>query len=237
MKRLISIFIIAILTLSGLKAYAQDNPTDTITHNSKAPNMEKIKEFADSKKYNKLMKRYESNDPTLTLNEYRQVYYGYIYQENYNPYNKTDYGKNIAQLYYKENLTRVECDSIIYCAELSLKEDPFNLEQMNYLIHAYRTQKKYNLAEHWQIRLNNVLRAILSTGTGASPEDAWHVIDIGHEYALINFINHRYIVNKSEFITPHFDHIILKKTNTNTPEGFYFNIKYSIENYNTRFSK
>ncbi len=235
MKRLISTLAIILLTLAGLTAYAQDTTAVAVTPNSKAPNMDKIKDFADSRKYNKLMKRYESNDPSLSLDEYRNIYYGFVFQEQYRPYDKTNYGKRISTLYYKDNLSRVDCDTIIKYAELSLKEDPFNLQQMNYLIYAYKTKKKYHLAQHWQTRLNNVLRAILSTGTGNNINDAWHVISIDHEYALINFINPNFVVDHQEFIEPYFDYIILKKLSGNVPDGFYFNIKYPLDNYNSRF--
>lgn len=232
MRRLFSILTMIVLTLSCISAKAQDTTSIAIIPSSKAPNMDKIKDFADSRKYNKLMKRYERNDPSLTLDEYRNIYYGFVFQERYNPYGKTNYGKRISTLYYKDKLSRVDCDTIIKYAELSLKEDPFNLQQMNYLIYAYKTKKKHHLAQHWQTRLNNVLRAILSTGTGTKVDDAWHVISIDHEYALINFINPDFVVDRQEFIAPHFDFIVLKKLSVNVPEGFYFNIKYPLDNYN-----
>lgn len=234
MKRLISSLIIMFITLSSITSYAQVSLTEGAT-NSKAPDMVKIKEIATSKKYDKLLSRYENNDPTLTLDEYRQVYYGFVYQSKYNPFNKEDYGKDIAELYYKEMPTRLECDKIIECAEKSLKDDPFNLEQMNYLIYAYKLKKKHFLANYWQTRLINVLKAILSTGSGDSKENAWYVIDIGHEYALINYLGNNYIVDKPIFYEPHFDFITLKQTSRNIPKGLYFNIKYPTENYNKRY--
>lgn len=235
MKRLITSLIIFIV-LIGWSASAQ--VVDSVS-TSKAPDMNKIQQVAKSKnKYNKLMARYLENDPTLTLEEYQQIYYGFIFQEEYNPYNKPSFKDDlVTSLYYKENPTRRQCDIIIECAEKSLEVDPFNLEQINYLIYAYRAQNKINLANFWQTRLNNVLRTILSTGNGKSPEDAWHVIDIGHEYALVEFINDNYIIDRSEFIAPHFDHIIIKQNSANSTNGFFFNIKYSIDNYNKRFSK
>lgn len=196
-----------------------------------SPDLEKIRDFADSRKYSKLMRRYEKNDPTMSVNDYRQLYFGYVFQSEYQPYQKNDYSQSISTLYYKEHLSRVECDSIIKYAEMSLKDDPFDLQQMNYLIYAYKEKKKHNLARHWQTRLNNVLRAILSTGTGETQETAWHVINIGHEYALINFMSPHYVVERQEFIEPHYDHIILKRISEHLPAGFYFNIKYMLDDF------
>lgn len=202
------------------------------TTENKAPDMAKIREFANSREYNKLMKRFERNDQSMSITDYRHLYFGYIFQPEYNPYNREDHSKSISTLYYKERLNRLECDSIIKYAELSLKDDPFDLQQMNYLIYAYKTKKKHNLAQHWQNKLNNILSAILSTGSGEKKENAWHVINIGHEYALINFMSPHYIVDHQEFIDPHFDHIILKQLPGQNPRGFYFNIQYMLDNYN-----
>lgn len=232
MKRL---FISLIMIVATLAASVTINAQTTTTV-GKSPDMEKIRDFAkDSRKYKKLMDRYENNDKSLTVDDYRQLYFGYIFQPEYSPYDKTDYSKSISTLYYKEHLNRLDCDSIIKYAELSLEEDPFDLQQMNYLIYAYQTKKKHNLAKHWQTRLNNIVNAILSTGTGDNAESAWHVISIPHEYALINFINPNYIVDHQEFVEPYYDYIILKKLTDNSPTGFYFNIQYMLDNYNNRF--
>lgn len=232
MKRL---FISLIMIVATLAASVTIN-AQTTTSVGKSPDMEKIRDFAkDSRKYKKLMDRYENNDKSLTVDDYRQLYFGYIFQPEYSPYDKTDYSKSISTLYYKEHLNRLDCDSIIKYAELSLEEDPFDLQQMNYLIYAYQTKKKHNLAKHWQTRLNNIVNAILSTGTGDKAESAWHVISIPHEYALINFINPNYIVDHQEFVEPYYDYIILKKLTENSPTGFYFNIQYMLDNYNNRF--
>ncbi len=225
MKRLASLIII-IIALIGFSASAQVEG-NTASGKYKAPDMAKIQKIAQSNKYQELMKRYLSNDPTLTLDEYHQVYFGFIYQKGYRAYDKADFSNELVNsLYFKENLTRRQCELIIDCAEKTLDADPFNLQQINYLIYAYRTMKKVHLADFWQTRLNNVLRTILSTGTGKSPEEAWHVIDIGHEYALIQSMNNNYIIEKSEYIQPHFDLIKIKRNGENSPMGFYFNIKY-----------
>lgn len=124
MKRLFISLIMIVTTLAtSVTINAQANATV-----GKSPDMEKIRDFAkDSRKYNKLMTRYENNDKSLTVDDYRQLYFGYIFQPEYSPYDKTDYSKSISTLYYKEHLNRLDCDSIIKYAELSLEEDPFDL--------------------------------------------------------------------------------------------------------------
>lgn len=240
MKRL-CLFLIIILSAINVQLVAQEQAQDTVQTqlqqqpqvkaHDQSPDLEKIRDFADSRKYDKLMKRYEKNDPTMSVSDYRQLYYGFVYQSQYKPYQKKNHSRSISTLYYKEHLSRMDCDSIIKYAEFALKDDPFDLQQMNYLIYAYKTKKKHALANHWQTRLNNVLRAILSTGTGTSKETAWHVINIAHEYALINFMSPHYIVEGQEFIEPCYDHIILKRISEQLPDGFYFNIQYMLDDF------
>ena len=93
MKRLFISLIMIVTTLAtSVTINAQANATV-----GKSPDMEKIRDFAkDSRKYNKLMTRYENNDKSLTVDDYRQLYYGYIFQPEYSPYDKTDYSKSIS---------------------------------------------------------------------------------------------------------------------------------------------
>ena len=139
--------------------------------------------------YPKLMERYEKNETIMNLNDYRHLYYGYLFQEDFNPYRHSEASTKNESLYYKQGHTRAELDSIITYAHEALADNPFNLAQMNFLIYALRARGKVNLASIWQYRLNHLLQAIVSSGTGADKENAWFVIDPRHEYNIINFQN------------------------------------------------
>ena len=80
---------ILIILTSTLCAFSNIINAQT-SNTNKAPDIEKIRDFANSKKYDDLMSRFKKNDPTMSISEYRQLYYGYIFQPQYNPYNKTD---------------------------------------------------------------------------------------------------------------------------------------------------
>lgn len=199
------------------------------------PDLEKIKAEVGNPKskryYPNLMKQYLKSDTTMSVDDYRYLYLGMLYQEDYNPYRKSDYRDKIESLYYRENHSRPELDSIIAYAELSLADDPFDLEQMTYLIYALRGRGKNNTANIWQYRLNHILLAILSTGTGLDQENAWHVINPRHEYNIINFQNRT--VESQEFIEPYYEFIKLAPIDGNArqDEGFYFNIHHLLEEY------
>lgn len=200
------------------------------------PDMERIKsDVTDPSSkfyYPNLMRRYEQNETVMNLDDYRHLYLGAVFQEDYNPYRRNPLDNLLDQLYYKEGHTRAELDSIISYAERTLLDDPFDLSQINFLIYALRKRGKDNRANIWQYRLNHLLEAILSTGTGTDTEHAWVVIDPKHEYNIINFQNG--VVDKATFTAPWFDHIITKPTDKNgdkaAPE-YYFNIRYILEEY------
>lgn len=207
------------------------------------PDMDKIKkEVTDPKSryyYPALMKRYEKNDTSsLNLDDYRHLYFGMVFQEDFNPYRDSPFDHKIEEYYYKPEHTRHELDSIEHYATLALHDDPFDLNQMNYLIYALRKKGKTNMANIWQYRLNHLIAAILSTGTGKDKNNAWVIIDPKHEYNILNFQNA--MVDEAEFIEPYYDFISAedesssKKPNKKR-KGYYFDVRYVLEVYNTKF--
>lgn len=201
------------------------------------PDMSKIKEEVNNPEsqyyYPKLIKMYEQNETIMNLEQYRHLYLGTMFQEDYNPYRHSPLSAGIEALYYKENHTNAELDSIISSAERLLEDDPFDLSQINYLIFALRHRGKNNRADIWQYRLNHLLQAIISTGTGLDPENAWYVINPRHEYNIINFKNE--VAQEQNYVEPYFDHISVKKTSDKSPSGYYFNIRHILEEYYRKF--
>ncbi|MCM1021616.1 MAG: DUF4919 domain-containing protein [Muribaculum sp.] len=202
------------------------------------PDMEEIKKStcdpASKMYFPKLYKQFKSNDTTMTLDQMRHLYLGYIYQEDYNPYRQSPYSSKVEELYMRDKHTHAECDTIIRYAEKSLNDDPFDLRQMSFLIYAYREKKKNNMAAIMQWKLNHLLEAIISTGTGLDAENAWVVNNPQHEYNLLNFQD--YIVESQEDVPPYYDYITVKANgDTDDPKGFYFNILYLLEQYNKKF--
>lgn len=133
----------------------------------------------------KLMKAFESNDTTMTFEEYRYLYYGYVFQEDYNPFRESQYADMIESLYYNKEFTRSECDTIEKYAELSLDDNIFDLQQMEFFIFSLKEKKKYARAAIRQYRLNQIIATILSSGKGTA-ESPWVVTSVSHEYYILN---------------------------------------------------
>lgn len=236
MKRIFRILIPVAAAAAIIVPAAASGPASSANKSQcDIPDMDRIKQDvtdpASRYYYPKLMARYEQNETIMNLDDYRHLYLGAVFQEDYNPYRRNALDNLLDSLYYKEGHTRAELDSIISYAETALLDDPFDLSQINFLIYALRKRGKDNRANIWQYRLNHLLQAILSTGTGTDTEHAWVVIDPKHEYNIINFQNA--IVDKAEFTAPYYDHITVKPAGDNkdkTPE-YFFNIRYILQEY------
>ncbi len=201
------------------------------------PDLERIRnEVLDPKSpyyYPKLMARYEQNETVMNLQDYRHLYYGYLFQEDFNPYRHSEASTKNESLYYKNGHTRAELDSVIAYAKEALADNPFDLTQMNFLIYALRARGKTNLANIWQYRLNHLLQAIISSGTGADKENAWYVINPRHEYNIINLQNA--VAKNQQYEEPYFDRIEVAKKNGKETATYYFNIRNLLEEYYRKF--
>lgn len=198
------------------------------------PDMEQIKrETLDRTSqyyYPRLMKEFERNDTAMKIDKYRRLYLGYMFQEDYDPYRSSERSLNYAATLAKaKKLTRQECDSVITYAQAALADNPFNLGEMVMLINALRGKGKTNLANIWQYKLNYLLMAIVSTGTGEDEENAWYVIEPQHEYVLLNMMNRT--VADHVFYDPSFEYITVKDADGKDAGGYYFNIGPLLEQY------
>ncbi len=231
MKRVLSfllIFIICIcvgLNMNAAEKFMSIKPNfDSIRTETQNPN---------SKYYfPTLMKMYRSNDTIMNLEQYRHLYYGYSFQEDYNPYRKSEFSDVIEPLYFKKKHTNAECDTIMKYAELSLEDNPFDLRQMTFYIIALKEKKKNARASIWQYRLKHLIAAIMSSGAGTQ-EKPWSVISPSNEYALLNFMNH--VVKGHETVGESIDKLLIEPQSSKTPSEFYFDVSRVIDGYDRKF--
>ena len=228
----IAIFLsVMMLTMVSLTAQTRKGEKkSSIEH----PDMEQIKREVNNPSskfyYPRLMQMYQKNDTVMTLAQFRHLYLGTVFQEDYNPYRHVESDAAMQDLYQQKSHTRAQLDTIITHAEKALSDDPFDLNQMSYLIYALNKRGKVNKAAIWQYRLNHLLEAIVSTGTGADTDNAWYVINPRHEYNIINFLGN--VATGQQYVEPYFDYIsISSPKGSKSPQGYFFNIKNLLEEY------
>ncbi len=95
----------------------------------------------------------------------------------------------MEQLYYKDKLTRDECDMIERYAVRALEDNIFDIDQITYYIYALKQKNKHARAAVRQYRLDKLIAAIMSSGHGTK-DDPWVVIFPEHEYTIVNFLGY-----------------------------------------------
>lgn len=233
---LISIF--AVLVASAATPTEKTN----IRNVGEAPDFAAIKKATldPSSKYYypNLFRRFMSNDTLMTQDQYNHLYYGYVFQEDYDPYRRSIHANKVEPLYFKQNHTKEECDTIMKYAELSLADNPFDLRQMMFLIIALKEKQKNARASIWQFKLNHLVGTIISSGNGTK-DSPWYVISPMHEYNLLNFMNF-VVTNHKDEENGTLDYLTVKNTdgkeNPKAPEGFYFNVAALVKIFDDKFT-
>lgn len=196
------------------------------------PDLDKIREVTLDPKskfyFPKLMEKYNRNDTIMTGEEYRYFYLGYMFQEDYDPYRTSPYSGVTDSLRMKTTHTKEEIDTIRKYAELTLRDNPFDLRQMSFLVHVLKEKRKDMSAKIWEYRLEHLLGAIKSTGTGESLDKAWYVVYPMHEYDMVQLLG--YQATDAEFFDPGVDYLSVQPDpgsqikHRNPAKGFYFNV-------------
>lgn len=182
--------------------------------------------------YPKLVGKYMSNtDTTMTLEAYRDLYYGYIFQEDYNPYRVSSYSDKVEELYYKQPHSRAECDSIEKYADLSLNDNMFDFDQMQFYIFVLKEKKKHARANVRQDKLEKLIAAIMSSGKGTE-SDPWVVICPQHEYFIVNQLG--YVADGYDETSPGVDVITVHPADPDKKmkkevKKFYFDVRMMLQ--------
>lgn len=183
------IYLLSLFILSHIIAFAQyDGPS--------APNYKQIKKeivnIESSMFYDKLMDRYELGDSTMTIEEQRHLYYGYVYQSTYNPIDNSEYNTLISSIIGKGYFQADDTDKVKEYAGLLLGSDPFDMRALNALLLVYAEENDLDSYRKTAVKRNIVERAIVSSGDGISKKTRYYVIKVAHEYDILSFLGFKY---------------------------------------------
>lgn len=185
--------------------------------------------------YQKLVKSFNSNDTIMNFEAYRYLYYGFLFQEDYNPFRSNEFeGKSeVEKLYYEQNLTRDDCNKIENYAVQALNDNMFDIDQITYYIYALKQKKKFARAAVRQHRLEKLIEAIMSSGYGTK-EDPWVVIFPEHEYTLINFLG--YVAVDHQELPGGIDYIkAYHENDKRKTKDFYFDVSRMLKEAARKF--
>jgi len=180
-----------------------------------------IQDKSSSYYYPRLFKRFQSLDTTLNQQEYRYLYYGFVFQKNYKPYDTPPQNQQVSNLLQLKNPKKKDYKKIIKLTAQSLSRFPFNIDQLNNRSYAFHMRGKDDVSIKLIKQILDIRNAIKTSGDGKKKETAYHVITVGNEYEFLRSYN---LVMVSQHSENKCDYIQLE-ANTYGIEGIYFNIE------------
>lgn len=158
--------------------------------------------------YTNLMLKYNLGKEPLSEMEYYYLYYGYTYQEAYNPFAKNsalDAMLAIMAEIDPEQPSVWHLENIVERGAEAMEVDPFNPKMLNMLAYAYGALGDERRERLYFDHLNGILRAIELSGTGLKENEAWHVLMFSHAYDMVaskgySYGEARIISRTTEFI-------------------------------------
>jgi len=142
-----------------------------------------VSDKAASTYYPKLLQRFETDDPALTDEEYRLLYYGFVFQKEYSGYPDLNQ-KNINEAIEKEKYD----DAVTLC-DAVLSRYPINLfANYNKGLALFSKNREDSTFKKYINRYGRLINAIVSSGDGLTCNTAFKTIFVNDEY----FVMYRY---------------------------------------------
>ncbi len=181
--------------------------------------------------YPKLLSRLTSYDTTLVLEEYRLIYYGFVFQDNYSPYSD-DKSKEINAAFEKQDFDEVVkiCDKVVIKNPVSLKT------YYNKLIALSKLKDISGQFQQLRKVYSGLLSAIISSGDGLTCKTAFKVISVSDEYEIMYKYFEIEKVKSQSLETP-CDKITIKPSKTFGNENIYFDVTESFLSMEKMFNK
>lgn len=127
-----------------------------------------------------LLERFTSFDTTLTQDDYKHLYYGYVYTDMYNPYGEHELTDSFFNLYYNQEYTKA-----IDVGEKILKDDPVNTTIIFKMLVCNHVLENIEMKLNYVHQYYSLLSIIYNTGDGKSAETAFKVIKVSDEYEIL----------------------------------------------------
>lgn len=142
--------------------------------------------------YPALYQRYLELDTSLSVTEFRYLYYGYTFQDDYRPYGTPFLRDSLINYLGREDLLQAEIRVAAGLAAKILKESPFRLRETFIAAASYEMAGNERLSAIYFNFYMKQVDAILSTGDGLDKKSAMGVIYIPDEYEIMEVLGFRF---------------------------------------------
>lgn len=215
-------FIIFFFLTFSYSFFAQDSTYQAPNYNEIEKN---ISDENSSFYYPILLEKFFNFEDSLSMEDYHNLYFGYIFQENYSPYSTTNQFDSLNLFYDEEILFEENLDLFISVANRSLVEFPLDITTLNALSYAHFLKGDTVLAHTISERAYSLADIILMSGDGLTCESSWHVIRVSDEYTILNIFEMEMISQSLIGDCDYLEFELLKYA----VDGFYFNISKLLE--------
>lgn len=202
------------MTLTVFAAGAQPPDYDAILARTADP--------ASEYYYPALLGRYVAGDEGLTPQDYRHLYYGFVFRDEYRPLDPIAEETEILNIFDGAGMDMTPDDArkILALAQKVMERDPFSPANINFMTYAYAVLGDHEAERISASRLAGVLGAIAASGDGLKEDTAWHVISFSHVNDFLgskglDARNRRVVSRTAEYVT-------LREADGKN-KGYYFN--------------
>ena len=174
--------------------------------------------------YPLLLQKYESIDSILSETESIYLYYGWVFQTNYNPIENMPFLDSLNKYMNSEYGYGDDLDMLLTFCDSVLVEEPLNLGVLNYKLYFYKKLGMELAFDETRRKITLIFDAITSSGNGTSMDDAMFVVDQSHAASILKEKLHKYMGEST--IVDRFQYL---KTSYDGEEFMlYFNIEPSL---------
>ena len=132
--------------------------------------------------------RYRTGDTALTADDYRYLYYGYAYRDEYRPLETNDALDRtllLASSIDPEKPRVEDLEALLAAGLESLERDPFSPKVLNLLAFAYGALGDEVQEKAYYDRMNKVLATIEASGDGLTERSPRHILMFDHALDLL----------------------------------------------------
>ena len=204
------------------------------------PDYAKIEQITKDPKqktyYPKLYKRYESNDASLTVDDYFLLYYGSFFQDKYKGSIAAGikYDDSVKAIFDKGELTNDDRKKLVRYTTQQLKSAPFEIRFLDRMYSLYKMLGDTANSIIYEVKLEMIAKTVFSTGDGNTDTTGIHVISVSDEYSIINLLGLKF--GGSQSLTEHGCDYLTLQPNDDHLEGIYFDVTQIFKEYDKVFS-
>lgn len=222
--------ILALLCISvwGYGQYISNVDFDSIRLN--------IQDSTSKYYYPNLNSRLLENDTTLTSEDYKHLYFGNVYSDNYSPYGKSEIEKEFINLYKAGYFKEAKV-----LGKKVLKENLINIQSTYRLLICYDVLGIRDTARIYANKYFSLLDVIYRSGDGKSISTAYVVISADDEYQILTDLGLKR--KRQDLLSGPTDRLSIYKKGQKRVKGrkkikeLYFNVSKPFEYMKNQFRK